>query len=102
MVELELETGEILGLLTRCSVWTRSLIFIARVTYRTTKQGGRTGFAKSGYRPQLKFEFTEMQTSGQHIFINKKAVYPGEIVEAWLGKIITDQDDFLSLAYAHP
>jgi hypothetical protein len=43
-----------------------------------------------------------MQTSGQQIFINKKAVYPGEIVEAWLGKIITDQDDFLSLAYAHP
>jgi len=56
--------------------------FIASLTYKTTEQGGRKTPAHSGYRPQVKFNFEEMQTSGQQTFIDKDIVYPGEIVEA--------------------
>ena len=56
--------------------------FIAKLTYRTTEQGGRKTPAKSGYRPQVKFDFTEMQTSGQQTFIDKEIVFPGDIVDA--------------------
>lgn len=56
--------------------------FIARLTYRSTPEGGRRTYAKSGHRPQIKFDFVEMQTSGQQIFIGKDIVYPGETVEA--------------------
>lgn len=56
--------------------------FIAKLTYRTTEQGGRQTPAKSGYRPQVKFDFTEMQTSGQQTFIDKETVFPGDIVDA--------------------
>jgi hypothetical protein len=56
--------------------------FIAKLTYRTTEQGGRQTPAKSGYRPQVKFDFTEMQTSGQQTFIDKETVFPGDTVDA--------------------
>ncbi len=56
--------------------------FIAELQYLTTKQGGRKTPANSGYRPQLKFDFTEMQTSGQQTFIDKEFVNPGEKVKA--------------------
>lgn len=56
--------------------------FIAELTYFTTEQSGRKAAATSGYRPQVKFDFTEMQTSGQQIFIDKEIVYPGEKVLA--------------------
>ena len=56
--------------------------FIAKLIYRTTEQGGRQTPAKSGYRPQVKFDFTEMQTSGQQTFIDKEAVFPGDTVDA--------------------
>ena len=56
--------------------------FIAKLTYRTTEQGGRQIPAKSGYRPQVKFDFTEMQTSGQQTFIDKETVFPGDTVDA--------------------
>jgi hypothetical protein len=56
--------------------------FIARLTYRTTEQGGRKTPAKSGYRPQVKFDFTEMQTSGKQTFIDKETVFPGDTVDA--------------------
>ncbi|WP_413534113.1 hypothetical protein [Empedobacter brevis] len=56
--------------------------FIAELQYLTTEQGGRKTPVKSGYRPQVKFDFTEMQTSGQQIFIDKEIVYPGEKVDA--------------------
>jgi hypothetical protein len=56
--------------------------FIARLKYRLTEEGGRRTPVKSGYRPQVKFDFVEMQTSGQQIFINKDIVYPGDTVEA--------------------
>lgn len=56
--------------------------FIAELQYLTTEQSGRKTPAISGYRPQVKFDFTEMQTSGQQTFIDKETVYPGEKVEA--------------------
>ena len=56
--------------------------FIAKVTYLTTEQGGRVTPAFSGYRPQIKFAFDVMQTSGQQIFIDTDKVYPGETVKA--------------------
>lgn len=56
--------------------------FIAKLIYRTTEQGGRQTPAKSGYRPQVKFDFTEMQTSGQQTFIDKETVFPGDTVDA--------------------
>ena len=56
--------------------------FIAELQYLTAEQGGRKTPAKSGYRPQVKFDFDEMQTSGQQTFINKELVNPGENVKA--------------------
>lgn len=56
--------------------------FIASLTYRTTEQGGRKTAAKSGYRPQVKFDFAEMQTSGQQTFIDRDFVFPGDSVDA--------------------
>ena len=56
--------------------------FIAKLKYKTTEEGGRKTPAKSGYRPQVKFDFTEMQSSGQQLFIDKEIVFPGETVEA--------------------
>ncbi len=60
----------------------QSVDFIAELKYRTTEEGGRKTPACSGYRPQVKFDFTEKETSGQQIFIGKDKVYPGETVEA--------------------
>jgi translation elongation factor EF-Tu-like GTPase len=56
--------------------------FIAKLKFFTSEQGGRRTAAKSGYRPQVKFDFTEMQTSGQQIFIDREIVNPGETVIA--------------------
>ena len=56
--------------------------FIATLTYKTTENGGRLTPAKSGYRPQIKFDFTEMQTSGHQTFIDKETVLPGETISA--------------------
>ncbi len=56
--------------------------FIAKLTYKSTNEGGRKTPAHSGYRPQIKFDFTEMQTSGQQTFIDRDIVFPGETVEA--------------------
>nr|WP_315423359.1 hypothetical protein [uncultured Pedobacter sp.] len=54
--------------------------FIATLIYRTIEEGGRKTPAKTGYRPQIKFDFDEMQTSGQQLFIDCEWVYPGEKV----------------------
>ena len=56
--------------------------FIAELKYRTTAEGGRRTPANSGYRPQVKFDFAEMETSGQQTFIDKDFVLPGETVIA--------------------
>jgi len=64
--------------------------FIATLTYRTAEQGGRKTAAKSGYRPQIKFDFEEMQTSGQQTFIDRELVFPGDTVEAEIKIISVD------------
>lgn len=56
--------------------------FIATLKYYTTGEGGRRTPAISGYRPQVKFDFEEVQTSGQQVFIDKDIVYPGDAVNA--------------------
>lgn len=56
--------------------------FIATLTYKTTEQGGRKTPAKSGFRPQIKFDFEEMHTSGQQTFIERELVFPGDVVNA--------------------
>jgi translation elongation factor EF-Tu-like GTPase len=68
----------------------READFIALLKYRTTKEGGRSTPAASGYRPQIKFPFEEMQTSGQQTFIDKELVYPGETVKASIKIISVD------------
>lgn len=64
--------------------------FIATLTYRTTEQGGRKTPAKSGYRPQVKFDFEEMQTSGQQTFIGRELVFPGETINAEIRILAVD------------
>jgi len=65
--------------------------FIATLTYRTTEQGGRkTPVFKTGYHPQIKFPFSEMQTSGQQTFIDKDIVFPGDTVTAEIQIIAVD------------
>ncbi|HEA23317.1 hypothetical protein LCGC14_1093930 [marine sediment metagenome] len=59
--------------------------FIAELKYTRTEQGGRKNPAQSGYRPHLKFDFTEMLTSGNQFFIGTDSVYPGEKVIAQIG-----------------
>lgn len=61
---------------------TKKADFIAELKYLTTVEGGRQTPVFSGYRPQVKFEFAEMQTSGQQTFLNKETVYPGDTVTA--------------------
>jgi translation elongation factor EF-Tu-like GTPase len=52
--------------------------FIAEVRFKTTEEGGRQHYASSGYRPQIKFPFSEKSTSGEHTFLNSDKVNPGE------------------------
>ena len=56
--------------------------FIAILKYKTFDEGGRSTPAKSGYRPQLCFDFEKNSTSGRQVFIDKEWVCPGESVEA--------------------
>jgi hypothetical protein len=60
----------------------QSIDFVAELKYLTAEEGGRKTPAFSGYRPQVKFDFDEMQTSGQQTFLTKDTVYPGDTVEA--------------------
>jgi translation elongation factor EF-Tu-like GTPase len=56
--------------------------FVARLSYRTTEQGGRRTPARSGYHPQVKFEFSQLETSTAQFFLDKEWIYPGETVVA--------------------
>lgn len=56
--------------------------FIAILKYKTFDEGGRSTPAKSGYRPQLCFDFEKNSTSGRQVFIDKEWVCPGESIEA--------------------
>ena len=64
--------------------------FIASLTYLTSEEGGRKTPVISGYRPGIKFEFSDMQTSGGQTFIDRNIVYPGDTVEAEINIISVD------------
>ena len=64
--------------------------FLATLTYKTTDEGGRKTAARSGYRPQIKFDFEEMQTSGQQTFIERKIVFPGDVIVADI-KLVSEE-----------
>lgn len=64
--------------------------FIAVLKYRTTADGGRKNPAISGYRPTIRFSFSDFMTSGQQVFLNTDTVYPGEEVEAEITIASTD------------
>jgi hypothetical protein len=59
-----------------------SVDFIATLTYKSTEKGGRKTAASSGYRPIVKFPFSAEMTSGQQLFIDKDAAYPGDTLQA--------------------
>lgn len=69
--------------------------FIAELKYLTTDQGGRRTPARSGYRPHVKFAFSEMQTSGQQIFLDQEIVHPGDTVNAEITIISTQFFDHM-------
>jgi len=56
--------------------------FVAKLTYLTTEEGGRNGYAASGYRPLVKFDGRKEMTSGEQLFVDKDKVFPGETVTA--------------------
>jgi len=56
--------------------------FVAKVTYLTTEEGGRKGYAASGYRPHVKFDGRKEMTSGEQLFIDKDKVFPGDSATA--------------------
>jgi hypothetical protein len=64
--------------------------FIATLRYRSMEEGGRKSPAKSGYRPGIKFPFSDMQTSGRQIFIDREFVMPGETVDAEIKVVSID------------
>src|SRR5262245_42006695 len=68
----------------------RKADFVAEVKYKRTEDGGRRGFVASGYRGQIKFPFTERQTSGQQTFQDKERVYPGETATATI-RVVSPQ-----------
>lgn len=56
--------------------------FVAKLAYLTTEEGGRNGYAASGYRPHVKFDGRKEMTSGEQLFVDKDKVFPGETVTA--------------------
>lgn len=65
--------------------------FIAVLNFLPTESGGRNNFALSGYRPAIKFEFSELQTSARQVYIDREKVFPGDIVEAEIKMVSADQ-----------
>jgi translation elongation factor EF-Tu-like GTPase len=53
----------------------------AEVSFLPTNQGGKTGSVLSGYRPQHQV-MENLQTSGEHFYLNKETVLPGETASA--------------------
>jgi len=45
--------------------------FLAELQYFKTENGGRKSPAKSGFRPRVRFPFSEKSTSGLQNFIDK-------------------------------
>ncbi len=64
--------------------------FIAQLQYLTTEEGGRKGYAASGYRPHVKFDGKNLLTSGEQLFIDKDKVFPGDTVKAEIRILTVD------------
>ena len=64
--------------------------FIAELEYFSPENGGRKTNANSGYRPDIKFDFSEMKTCGIQTFIDKQTVQPGEKIVAKIKIIASD------------
>lgn len=56
--------------------------FVAQLCFKKTEEGGNANFALSGYSPQVKFGFTEIQTSGQQMYIDNEMAFPGDCINA--------------------
>ena len=56
--------------------------FVATITYLKTEEGGRKGYAASGYRPHVKFDGRKEMTSGEQLFVDKDKVFPGDTATA--------------------
>ena len=83
------------------------------ITFLTTEEGGRKGYAESRYCPQYVIDDQRM-TGGAHMFIERQRVYPGESAKAkvwflgfdvipgtmWLGKRIRVQEADKLVAHA--
>jgi len=65
--------------------------FTAELYYLTAAEGGRKGYARSGYRPQFKIAGKRGSTSAEQIFIDKDKVFPGESVSAEI-RILTIEE----------
>jgi len=64
--------------------------FVAKLFFKTEKDGGRKSFAISGYRPHIKFNFDDFLTSGQQVYIGTKYAFPGDIVNAEIKLLSTE------------
>tara|TARA_B100000676_G_C17688545_1_gene635086 strand:- start:121 stop:675 length:555 start_codon:yes stop_codon:yes gene_type:complete len=68
--------------------------FIAKLEFLSTENGGRSHYAKSGYRPHIEFdEIKGLLTSGQQTYIGQESASPGETVEA---SILTIMSKYLT------
>ena len=65
--------------------------FIAELYYLTTAEGGRKGYASSGYRPQFKIAGKRGTTSAEQIFIDRDKVFPGESASAEIRIIAVEE-----------
>jgi len=72
--------------------------FVAKISYLTTEEGGRKGYATSGYRSQVKFPGKRNLTSGEQLFVDKEKVFPGETVTAEIR--ILSKDIFKNYLFA--
>jgi len=68
--------------------WKNGEDFIAILKYKA--EGGRLGPTLSGYRPHIRFPFSDMLTTGRQIFIDKAIVHPGDTVRAYIKIISTN------------
>jgi translation elongation factor EF-Tu-like GTPase len=71
--------------------------FTAMLTFRSTENGGLTSPVSSGYRPTVKFPFSEENFIAVADFEEPELVFPGEIVTADIS--LLRADDYLKQIY---
>lgn len=71
--------------------------FIAELEFMTTENGGRKGYASSGYRPIFKLNNKKEMTSANLIFNDKQKVFPGDKTIALINILWTEE--FENLLY---